>query len=133
MYPCTFLVSFSSVSQLLLYLKPQNRSTQAFPQTPLDDPIYMRMPRGWFVNPTVRFNYIKAPKFHKKDHFVQLKKYIYGSKQAARNRFEYLTHKGVHPIKDLPLLITLPHHSYLIFVYTNNHLVFTCDEPYLWL
>ncbi len=77
-------------------------------------------------------NFSSAPKFHDKDHFVQLKKSLYGSNRLPGICSSTLQ-KGVHPIKDLPLLITSPHHSNLMFVYTDDHLVFTCNELYLWL
>jgi hypothetical protein len=51
----------------------------------------MRMPQGWYVNDEGQLAPHPDPKFHDDKHYIQLRKNLYGCKQAARNWFAYLT------------------------------------------
>jgi hypothetical protein len=68
------VVSWSTVHVLLLLLNilrlntHQVDYTQAFPQAPLDDPVYMRMPQGWHITPDGHFQPHPDPKFHDTEH-----------------------------------------------------------------
>jgi len=64
--------------------------TQAFPQADLEDPVFMRLPQGWFVNSDGKLSPHTDPKHHDTTHFIRLKKNLYGCKQAARNWFQFL-------------------------------------------
>jgi hypothetical protein len=57
--------------------------TQAFPHAPLEDPVYMHMPQGWFMDENGNLIQHPDPKYHDKDHYIQLKHNLYGCKQAA--------------------------------------------------
>jgi hypothetical protein len=80
------VVSWSTVRLLLLLstiLRLKTRQvnyTQAFPQALLDDPVSMRMPQGWFVSPEGNFQAHSDPKFQDTQHFIRLKKNLYGCK-----------------------------------------------------
>jgi hypothetical protein len=69
--------------------------TQAFPQALLDDPVFMRIPQGWYVDHTDgQLQQHNDPKYNDSTHYLQLKRNLYGCKQAARNWFNHLT-KGL--------------------------------------
>jgi hypothetical protein len=91
------VVSWTTVRLMLLLSSILNLKTrqvdytQAFPQAPLNDPVYMRTPQGWFVNDSGSLQQHPDPKHHDTKHFLQLNKNLYGCKQAARNWFKYLT------------------------------------------
>jgi hypothetical protein len=67
--------------------------TQAFPQASLDDPVFIRIPQGWFVKDGVLHQH-ENPKFNYTFNYMKLKCNLYGCKQAARNWFLHLT-KGL--------------------------------------
>jgi hypothetical protein len=104
--------------------------TQAFPQAPLDDPVFMRMPQGWFVDDQGILQPHPDPKYHDRNHFIQLKKNLYGCKQAARNWFKYLTSgllsQGFVQSKHDPCLFL--RHDCLMVVYTDDCLIFARDD-----
>ena len=67
--------------------------TQAFPQADLDDPVYMRIPQGWQYDPSLRkLVQFEDPAFRDPTSYIQLKKNLYGCKQAARNWYLHLKH-----------------------------------------
>ena len=46
--------------------------TQAFPQAPLDDDVFMRIPQGWFVDPATQ-QLLQHPDdltFKDREHFI---------------------------------------------------------------
>jgi hypothetical protein len=63
----------------------------AFPQADLDVPVYMIVPKGWFVQDDGQLQQHPDPKFNDTKHYLRLKKNIYGCKQAARNWFKLLS------------------------------------------
>jgi hypothetical protein len=65
--------------------------TLAFPQATLDVPVYMKVPQGWLVNSTGELEQHANVKHNDTDHYLLLKKNLYGCKQAARNWFKTLT------------------------------------------
>jgi hypothetical protein len=65
--------------------------TQAFPQAPLEDPVYMWMPQGWYVDQQGNLVQHIDPTFQDRDHYIQLKLNLYGCKEAACNWFHHLT------------------------------------------
>jgi hypothetical protein len=69
--------------------------TQAFPQAPLDDPMYMQMPQGWYLDQDGNLLQHTGPTFHERDHYIQLKCNLYGCKQVAHNWFCHLTYGKV--------------------------------------
>ncbi len=87
----TPVTSWSTIRLLLstvLNLKThQVDYTQAFPQAPLEDPVFMRMPQGWYVDAKGNFVPHEDPDH---DHFIKLKQNLYGCKQAALNWFLHL-------------------------------------------
>jgi hypothetical protein len=64
--------------------------TQAFPQADLADPVYIRLPQGWYITPSGTLEPHSNPKFNDTTHYIQLMKNLYGCKQAARNWFQHL-------------------------------------------
>jgi hypothetical protein len=65
--------------------------TQAFPQAALDEPVYMKVLQGWFIDQENNMSQHTDPKFNDNTHYLKLKKKLYGCKQAARNWFKHLT------------------------------------------
>jgi len=64
---------------------------QAFPQAALDDPVYMKVPQGWFYCPTEKkLRQFADPKHTDPSYFIKLKKNLYGCKQAAFNWYQHL-------------------------------------------
>ena len=90
------VVSWSTVRLVLLLstiLNLKSRQvdyTQAFPQADLTDPVYMRLPQGWYISPQGTLEPHHDPKHNDTTHYIQLKKNLYGCKQAARNWFQHL-------------------------------------------
>jgi len=82
------------LSSLLGLKSRQVDYTQAFPQAPLEDPVYMRLPQGWFVDSKGRLTPHLDPTHNDTTHYIRLKRNLYGCRQAARNWFAYLT-KGL--------------------------------------
>jgi hypothetical protein len=65
--------------------------TQAFPQAALDEPVFMKIPQGWYINSTGDLIQHEDPKYNDTSHYFRLKRNLYGCKQAARNWFKHLT------------------------------------------
>ena len=91
------VTSWSTVHLLLLLSNIMNlRScqvdyTQAFPQAPLSDLVFMKIPQGWYVDNDGIMKPHSDPKHHDRTHYIRLLRNLYGCKQAARNWFKYLT------------------------------------------
>jgi hypothetical protein len=65
--------------------------TQAFPQAPLTEPVYMKIPQGWYVDAqTGTLLQHSDPTHNHHDHYIRLKRNLYGCKQAARTWFWHL-------------------------------------------
>ncbi len=83
------VVSWSTVRLILLLstimdLKSRQVDyTQAFPQAELTDPVYMRLPQGWYLDSSGYLMPHKDPKNNDTSHFIQLRRNLYGCKQAA--------------------------------------------------
>jgi hypothetical protein len=76
------------VLSTLLNLKSwQVDYTQAFPQAPLDNDVFMRIPQGWYFDPSTKQLHqdTSDPCSVDKEHYIRLKRNLYGVKQAARN------------------------------------------------
>ncbi len=63
--------------------------TQAFPQAKLDDPVYVRVPQGWYIKDGT-LNQHFDPCFSDISHFLCLKRNLYDIKQAVHNWFQSL-------------------------------------------
>ncbi len=132
------VVSWSTICLILLLSSILNLRTcqvdytQAFPQAPLDDPVYMCMPQGWFIDATGNLWPHSDLKYNGKDRFIQLQKNLYCCKQAARNWFKYLTagllSQGFTQSKIDPCLYL--HHDCLMVVYTDDCLIFNHQRPH---
>lgn len=130
------VVSWSTICLILLLafisgLKThQVDYTQAFPHTPLDDPVFMRMPQGWFIDEHGILQPHSDPKFHDREHFILMKKNLYGCKQAAHNWFKYLTSgflsQGFTQLKHDPCLFF--HNHCLMVIYADECLIFARDD-----
>ncbi len=56
--------------------------TQAFPQAPLEDPVYMKLPQGWYADENGTLLRQSDPTFHNKSYFIKVKHNLYAvSKQ----------------------------------------------------
>ncbi len=104
--------------------------TQAFPQAELDDPVYMLLPQGWFITPDGTLQPHHDPKYNDTSHYIQLRKYLYGCKQAARNWFKHLNQgllaEGFIQSKIDPCLYLRS--DCIMVVYTNDCLIFSPDD-----
>jgi hypothetical protein len=61
------------LSSILNLKQHQVDYTQAFPQAPLSDPIYMRMPQGWYVDPHGKLSQHYDPTFNDRSRYIKLK------------------------------------------------------------
>jgi hypothetical protein len=68
--------------------------TQAFPQAILDDPVFIKISQGWYIDTKGDLQQHSDPKYNDSTHYLKLKRNLYGCKQAARNWFKHLT-KGL--------------------------------------
>ncbi len=104
--------------------------TQAFLRVPLDDPVYMWMPQGWYADANGNLRQHKDPRFQDHNHFIQLKCNLYECKQAARNWFQHLTQgllaEGLKDIKvDFCLFIW---QDCLVVIFTDDCLIFAYND-----
>jgi len=125
--------SWSTVRLLLLLTSVLNLHsrqvdyTQAFPQAPLEDPVYMKLPQGWYADATGNLTQHQDPSYHDNRHYISLKRNLYGCRQAARNWFAHLT-KGLlaHGFKQSihePCLYL--RHDCIMIIYTDDCLIFS--------
>ena len=65
---------------------------QAFPQAPLDEDVYMRIPDGWhYDKSTEKLQQSDDPRDKDKSHCIKLKRNLYGVRQASKNFFEHIS------------------------------------------
>lgn len=120
------------LSALLRLKSRQVDYTQAFPQAPLDDDVFMKIPQGWRYDSSTKklVQNMNDPQLIDKEHFIRLKRNLYGVKQAARNWYLHLQ-KGLHgrgfkQSKIDPCLFI--RHDCIIVVYTDDCLFFAKDD-----
>jgi len=93
---------------------------QAFPQAPLDDEVYMQLPKGC----------ITADEGDASTHVLRLRRNIYGLRQAAMNWFEHLRtgllQRGFKQSTIDPCLFTTK--DIIIVVYVDDTLIFAQDQ-----
>jgi len=116
---------------LILGLKTRQVDyTQAFPQAPLDDPVFMHLPQGFAVDELGHLHQHIDLTFHDKTHFIKLEKNLYGSKQVAQNWFFHLSKGllslGFTPSKIDPCLFLCS--DCFLAVYTDNCLIFAHQD-----
>jgi len=102
---------------------------QAFPQAPLSDPVYLKIPQGWYVDEHNNLQKHSDAKYRDKDNYIQLLRNLYGCKQGARNWWKHLSKglisRGFHPsATDNCLYIRK---DCLIVLYTDDCLIFAPD------
>jgi len=118
------------LSTILNLKKCQVDYTHAFLQSPLDDPVYMWISQGWFVDDSGSLSQHTDPTFNDRSHFIQLKRNMYGCKQAARNWFRHLTqgllNEGFHQSASDPCLFL--RHNCILIVCTDDCIIFSKDD-----
>jgi hypothetical protein len=120
------------LSALLKLKSRQVDYTQAFPQAPLDDDVFMRIPQGWFLDSTTQqlHQHPDDPTFKDREHFIRLKRNLYGVKQAARNWFLHLQKgllsRGFVQSKIDPCLFI--QQDCILVLYTDDCLLFAKDD-----
>jgi hypothetical protein len=120
------------LSALLNLKSRQVDYTQAFPQAPLEDDVFMRIPQGWFYDATSQQLQPKSddPRFFDREHFIRLKRNLYGVRQAARNWYLHLQKgllgRGFVQSKIDPCLFIRK--DCIIVVYTDDCLVFANND-----
>jgi hypothetical protein len=130
------VVSWSTIRLVLLLATILNLKscqvdyTQAFPQAKLNDPVFMRLPQGWYLDDTGKLQQHPDPRHHDLHHYIQLKRNLYGCKQAARNWFHFLTQGltslGFYQSK-LDQCLYLRNDCIMV-VYTDDCLIFAKDD-----
>jgi hypothetical protein len=86
------MIRLMLILSTLLNLKTRQVDyTQAFPQAILEDPVFMRVPQGWYVDSKGQLQQHADPRHNDSSHYLRLKRNLYGCKQAARNWFHHLT------------------------------------------
>mmetsp|Transcript_21733 Transcript_21733/g.31143 ORF Transcript_21733/g.31143 Transcript_21733/m.31143 type:complete len:655 (-) Transcript_21733:1247-3211(-) len=130
------VVSWSTVRLVMLLstiMNLHNRQvdyTQAFPQAVLEDPVYMKIPQGWYVGPDGKLQQHEDPRHMDKSHFIKLLRNLYGCKQAARNWFTHLNNgllaQGFkQSTTDSCLYLR---HDCILVVYTDDCLIFAPSD-----
>ncbi len=104
--------------------------TQAFPQAALTEPVFMKIPQGWYINDKGELTQHDDPKFNDTTHYFKLKRNLYGCKQAARNWFKHLTNgllnQGFTQSKtDCCLFLR---HDCILVVYVDDCLIFARSD-----
>jgi hypothetical protein len=90
------IASWATIRMLLILSSLMNLKTrqvdytQAFPHALLEDPVFMRVPQGWFVK-NGKLTQYQNPKHNNLLHYLKLKRNLYGCKQVAWNWFKHLT------------------------------------------
>lgn len=84
--------------------------TQAFPQAPLQDPVFMWMPQGWCANSTGTLCPHSDPTYHDRDHYIKLKKNIYWLQTSSQK----LQNQASKPMIFSSLLLILAYTSEMI-------------------
>jgi hypothetical protein len=104
--------------------------TQAFPQAELPDPVFMRIPQGWYIDKDGKLQPHPDSKHNDTHHYIKLRKNLYGCKQAARNWFQHLNlglqSQGFIQSKIDPCLYLRS--DCIMVVYTDDCLIFAKDE-----
>jgi hypothetical protein len=106
--------------------------TQAFPQAPLDDDVYMRIPDGWAYDHTTEslVQITDTPTFRDSGYCIKLQRNLYGCKQASRNWYIHLTNglkrRGFQPSTIDPCLYIKD--DCLICLYTDDCCIFAHDD-----
>jgi hypothetical protein len=77
--PLNYLCFLSSIMDL----ETRQVDTQAFPQVELTDPLFMRIPQGWYATSEGMLAQHADPKFNDTAHYMKLRRNLYGCKQAA--------------------------------------------------
>ncbi len=115
------------LSSILDLKQRQVDYTQAFPQAPLSDPVYMRLPQGWHIDHTDSFVQHPDPTYNDKTHYIKLQRNLYGCKQAARNWFKHLTQgllrEGFRQSAVDPCLFL--RNDCILIVYTDDCIIFS--------
>jgi hypothetical protein len=63
---------------------------QAFPQAPLEEDVYMRIPDGWrYDKATDKLQQSDDPRDKDKSHCIKLKRNLYGVRQASKNFLQF--------------------------------------------
>jgi hypothetical protein len=86
----------------------------------------MRMPQGWHADAIGNLVQHPDPSFQDTKHYIRLKRYLYGCRQAARNWFAYLTtgllaHGFKQSLHEPCLYLR---HDCIMIIYTDDCLIF---------
>jgi hypothetical protein len=104
--------------------------TQAFPQAELTDPVFMKIPQGWFIDTNNSLQQHSDPRFNDTGHYIKLRRNLHGCKQAARNWYNHLTQgilsAGFTQSKIDPCLFFCS--DCLIDLYTDDTLIFAKED-----
>ncbi len=91
------VASWATIQLLLLLSSTMSLKTRqvdytpAFPQAILADPVFMKVPQGWYATDDGVLHQHSDPKYNDRKNFLRLKRNLYGCKQAARNWLKHLT------------------------------------------
>jgi hypothetical protein len=127
------VASWSTIRLMLILSTLLNLQTRqvdhscAFPQADLNVPVYMKVPQGWFVNTSGQLEQHSDVKYNDTQHYLALKKSLYGCKQAPHNWFKTLTEGLIkegfqQSITDSCLFLR---HDCIIIVYVDDCLFFS--------
>jgi hypothetical protein len=105
--------------------------TQAFPQAPLTEPVYMKIPQGWYVDAqTGTLHQHSDPTYNHRDQYIRLKRNLYGCKQATWNWFRHLRNgllaEGFRQSKADPCLFL--RQDCILIVYTDDCIFFAEED-----
>jgi len=88
------------------------------------------MLQGWHIDTTGSFVQHSDPTYNDKTHYIQLRRNLYGCKQAARNWFKHLTQgllwEGFKQSVVDPCLFLKS--DCILIVYTDNCIIFSRED-----
>lgn len=118
------------LSSILDLKQRQVDYTQAFPQVPLQDTVYICIPRGWHVDASGNLQQHHNVMYNDRSHYIHLKRNLYGCKQAARNWFRNLTQglilEGFKQSASDPCLFL--HQDCILIIYTDDCIIFAKED-----
>jgi hypothetical protein len=104
--------------------------TQAFPQAELNDPVFMRLPQGWYIAADNTLQRHKDPRHNASTHYIRLKRNLYGCRQAAHNWYQHLRRgiiaQGFHQSTIDPCLFLRA--DCIMILYTDDTLIFARED-----
>ena len=117
------------LSTILNFKSRQVDFAQAFPQAPLNEPVYMKIPQGWYLLDG-KLEQHEDPEYRDTEHCIKLLRNLYGCKQGARNWWKHLSsglqQRGFKASSTNNCLYI--RNDCILVLYTDDCLIFARDD-----